>query len=60
MTLMELDILPLFGSEKYDTTYNRIRYLLSLKGSITYISSHYFAKIKIASYGSLPIEKRLT
>ena len=52
--------LTLFGSEKYDTIYNRIRYLMSLRGGITYIFSHYFTKIKIDSYDSLPIEKRLT
>ena len=51
--------LTLFGTKKYDTTYNRIRYLISLKSSITYILSHYFAKIKVDSYDSLPIEKTL-
>ena len=50
--------LTLFGSEKYDAIFNRIR--LSLKSGITYIFSHYFAKIKVYSYDSLPIEKRLT
>ena len=48
------------GPEKYHAIYNRIRYLISIKGGITYIFSHYFAKIKIDSYNSLPIEKRLT
>ena len=52
--------LTLSGSEKYDAIYDRIRYLISLKSSITYIFSHYFAKIKLASYDSLPIEKVLT
>ena len=51
--------LALFGSEKY-VIYNRIGYLISLKSVITYILSHYFAKIKVDSYDSLPIEKRLT
>ena len=50
--------LTLFGSEKYDAIYNRIR--LSLKSGITYIFSHYLAKIKVDSYDSLPIEKLLT
>ena len=50
----------LFGSEKYDAIYNRIRYLVSLKSGITYFLSHYFAEIKLDSYGSLPIEKILT
>ena len=33
---------------------------ISLKSSITYILSHYFTIIKVDSYDSLPIEKRLT
>ena len=52
--------LTLFGSEKYDAICDRIRYLISLKSGITYIFSHYFAKIKVDSYDSLPIEKTLT
>ena len=52
--------LTLFGSEKYETIYNRIRYLLSQKSSITYIFCHYFAKIKVDSSDSLPIKKTLT
>ena len=31
--------LTLFGSEKYDAIYNRIRYLISLKSGITYFLS---------------------
>ena len=50
----------MYGSEKYEAIYNRIRYLISLKSGITYIFSHYFAKIKVDSYNSLPIEKLLT
>ena len=49
--------LTLSGSEKYDTIYNRIRYVISLKSGITYIFSHYFTKIKVDSFNSLPIEK---
>ena len=52
--------LRLFGSENYDAIYNRIRYLISLKSSITYIFSDYFVEIKVHSYYSVPIEKRLT
>ena len=52
--------LTLFGTKKYDAFYDRIRYLISLKSSITYIFSDYFAKIKVDSYDSLPIEKTLT
>ena len=52
--------LAVFGSEKHDAIYDRIRYLISLKSGITYIFSHYFAKIKVDSSDSLPIEKILT
>ena len=51
--------LTLFSTRKNDAIYDRIRYLISLKSSITYIFSHYFAKIKVDSYDSLPIEKTL-
>ena len=49
--------LTLFGSEKYGTIYDRTTYLVSLKIGITYIFSHYFAKIKVDYYESLTIEK---
>ena len=49
--------LTLFGSEKCDAIYSRIRYLTSQKNDITYIFSHWFTKIKIESYDSLSIEK---
>ena len=52
--------LTLLGSERHDAIYNRIRYLTSLKSSITYVFSHYYTKIKVDSYDSLPAEKRLT
>ena len=52
--------LTLFVSETYDAIYNRIRYFISLKSSVTYICSHCYAKIKVDSYDCLPIEKRLT
>ena len=52
--------LKLFDSEKHDAIYDRIRYLISLKSGIADIFSHYFAKIKVDSYDSLPIEKILT
>ena len=51
--------LVLLGPDKYDAIYNRIRYLTSLKCSITYFFSHYYTKIKVDSYNSLPPEKRL-
>ena len=52
--------LVLFGPEKYDAIYNRIRYFLSQKGSITYVISHNYARIKVDSYDFLPLEKPLT
>ena len=54
--------LTLFGSEKYDAIYDRIRYLISLKSKKWHhiFFSHYFSKIKIDSCDSLPIEKILT
>ena len=55
----ETRYLTLFGSEKYNAIYDRIRYLISLENSITYIFLHYFAKIKVNSYDSVSIEKAL-
>ena len=52
--------LVLFRAKKYDFIYNRIRYLIRLKSGITYIVSHNYAKIKVDSYDSLPLEKTLT
>ena len=52
--------LVLFGSEKCDYIYNRIRYLISVKGGITYVISHNYTKIKVDSYDSLPLEKTVT
>ena len=51
--------LTLFGSDNCDAIYNRIRYLISLKRSIIYIFLPYIAKIKVDSYYSLPIEKKI-
>ena len=46
--------------DKIDGIINRrMRYLINLKSSVTNIFSHYFAKIKVDSYDSLPIEKTL-
>ena len=46
--------------KNYDAIYDRTGYLISLKSNITYILSHYFAKVKVDSNDSLPIEKTLT
>ena len=56
----ETSYLALFGSEKYDSIYNRIRYLISVKSDITYIISHNYTKIKVGSYTSLRLEKTMT
>ena len=55
----ETGYLVLFGSEKYDAIYNRIKYITSQKSGITYIFPHYYAKIKVDSYDFFPIEKVL-
>ena len=39
--------LALFGSETYDFVYNRIRHLIAVKCSITYVISQSYAKIKV-------------
>ena len=46
--------------EKYDAIYNRIRYLIRLKTSITNNFSDYHRKIKVDSYDSLLVQKTLT
>ena len=56
----ETRYLTLFSTEKYDVIYYKIKYLISLKSGIKYIFSHSFAKIKVDSYDSLPIENILT
>ena len=45
--------LVLFWSENY----KRIRYLISVKRSFTYIISHNYPKIKVDLYNSLPLGK---
>ena len=49
--------LVLFDPEKYDSIYNRVRYLTSQKCCITYVISRNYARIKVDSYDSLPLEK---
>ena len=41
--------LVFLGPEKYDAFYNRFTYLVSLKTSIKYIFSKYYADIKVDS-----------
>ena len=52
--------LVLFGSEKYDSIYFRIKYLITVKSGITYTTYNTCAKIKVGSYDSLPLEKTMT
>ena len=52
--------LVLFRSETYDSIFNRIRHLISIKRSIAYVISHNYAKIKVDSYDSLLLEKTVT
>ena len=52
--------LVLFGPEKYDAIYSRIRYVISQKSVIIYVISLNFLRIKIDSYDSFPLEKTLT
>ena len=52
--------LALFGSEKYDYIYNKIRYLINVKSVITYVIYHNYANIKANLYDSLLLEKAMT
>ena len=52
--------LVLLGHLWYDKIYDRIRYLASKKGGITNSFDNNFARIRIHSYNSLPVEKILT
>ena len=51
--------LVLFGLEKCNAIYDRIRYLIGLKSDITYVLSHYCSKINIDSGDDLPLEETL-
>ena len=44
--------LILFGPEKYDGIYDRIRCLISQKSNIIYVFSHICVKVKIDFYDS--------
>ena len=51
--------LALFGIEKFDSIYDRIRYLIIVKSAIIYTVSQY-ATVKVDLYDSLSLEKRMT
>ena len=50
----------LLKPEKYNAVFNRVRYLIGIKNSISYVISYYYTKISVASFDSLPLEKNLT
>ena len=56
MDLLELMMEP----EKYDFIYSRIRYLIKVKSGITHVISHNYAKLKVDSDDSSPLEKTMT
>ena len=41
--------------EKYGDIFDRIRYLIGLKSTMTYVDSHNYGKIKIDSDDDLPL-----
>ena len=51
--------LLLFEREKYDFTYNRVRYLVGVKSGTTCVIFHNYAKIKVDSNNSLPLEETM-
>ena len=53
----DIKCLTLFGSEKYEVIYNRIRYLIGVKIRIAYI---FYTKIKVDFYDLVSIEKIFT
>ena len=63
--ILELDILYCLEEkrkieEKYDSIYDKIRHLINVKDDITYINSHNYETIKVASYNPLPLVKAMT
>ena len=52
--------LILFDYGLFDKIYDKIKYLISKKSSITNSINQNFGKIRIDSYHSLPIKKILT
>ena len=47
--------LALFGSAKYNSIFNRIKFLIRLKTKISYTVYHYYAKIKIVLDDDIPL-----
>ena len=51
--------LVLLEAGKHDFIYNYIRYVIGVQSDITYVISYNYAKIKVGSNDSLPLEKIL-
>ena len=56
----EFRYLVLFDHGLFDRFCDKIKYLISKKSGIADSINHNFGKIRINSYNSLPIEKKLT
>ena len=54
--MIELDEIVLFDYEWFDKICDRIIYLISEKGGVADTINHNFARIRIGSHDSLPIE----
>ena len=52
-----IQYLALFGSEKYNSIFSKIRFLMKVKGGISYLVSRNYPKIKINSDNGSPLEK---
>ena len=46
----------IFGDNKHDFIYSRIRYCIVVKIAMAYITSHNYVKIKVDSCDSLSLE----
>ena len=50
----------MFESEKHDSIYNRIRYLISAKSAIAYITSHNYTQVRLDFFNFLLLENAMT
>ena len=48
--------LVLFGPERYDAIYDWIKYITREKSGITYVIGNNFARIKVDSHDSVPLQ----
>ena len=56
MNLLEFTMGLIFGDNKHDFIYSRIRYCIVVKIAMAYITSHNYVKIKVDSCDSLSLE----